>query len=473
MNFKPFPLFLLALAGCQPAPQSVAAPQSASPDKMPAPTLIKTQTILDKYLARPETAYKWQEITDGEFAPGDGDANLRLTSQTWQGKAWTHRLQIFRPQKMKFPDAAILNISYGSGSIADTFIGKSLADATGALVVNVFDVPNQPLFERTEDELIAYTFAKYLETGDETWPLLLPMTKSVTQAMNALQEWSGKKSDANNGAQLIDTRDGENPQKIKRFIVSGASKRGWTTYLAAASDKRIVGAIPIVYNNLDLPKQIAHQHEIWKETSPQIAPYAESGLFEQMQTERGKKLIEMVDPFAIRARLTMPKLLINATNDAYWPLDSLGIYRAALPNPTDLLHVPNAPHSLGDGAINALGSAAAWSVLVLQGQSAPTFDFKVKSGAQVHTFSIQSEAAPQKVRVWFASSPSKDFRNATWKAIELRGQGGKFEVSLADAQIFAAGKYVQAFGEIEISAQPLPLRLSSDLWQSQKTNSAP
>ncbi len=444
MNLKTFPFLLLALAGCRDAATPVAAQ-----NEMPAPAPVKAQTSLDKYLARPETAYKWAEISDGEFAPGDGDVNLRVTSQTWQGKPWTHRLQIFRPQNLRYPDAAILNISFGSGSISDTFIGKSLADATGATVVNVFNVPNQPLFERSEDELIAYTFAKFLETGDESWPLLFPMTKSVVKAMDALQSWSEKQAGGT---------------KINRFLVSGASKRGWTTYLTAASDARVVGAAPIVYNNLDLPKQIAHQREIWQETSPQIAPYEKLGLFDQMNAERGKKLIEMVDPYAMRARLTMPKLLINATNDAYWPLDALAIYRAALPGQTDLLHVPNAPHSLGQNATIALGSAAAWSRLVLDGKAAPKLDLKVEDGDKGRVFSVKTDGAPQIARLWFASSPSKDFRRASWKSVELQPRDGLYKATLSEQTLFAAGKYAQAFGEIEISGQPLPLRLSSELW---------
>ena len=34
----------------------------------------------------------------------------------------------------------------------------------------------------------------------------------------------------------------------------------------------------------------------------------------------------MVDPYTYRDRLTMPKLLINGTNDRYWTLDALNIY---------------------------------------------------------------------------------------------------------------------------------------------------
>ena len=444
MNLKLFPLLLLALAGCR---QTTAA-QEAQKDMIVAPTPeTKRETVLSRYLSRPEAAYKWQAVTDGEFT--GGDLNLRLTSQTWQGAPWTHRLQIFKPDNVRFPDAALLNISFGSGSMPETFIGKALANATGVTVVNVFNVPNQPLFERTEDELIAYTLGKYLETGDETWPLLLPMTKSVTKTMDALGEWSQKQGGA----------------KISRFIVTGASKRGWTTDLVAASDKRVIGAIPLVYNNLDMPSQIAHQKQIWKETSPMIAPYADAGLFDQMQTEAGQKLIGIIDPYQYRAALTMPKLLINATNDAYWPLDSLKFYRANLPGQTDLFNVPNAPHSLGENITAAIGSAAAWSRLVLEGKTAPKIDLKVTNTTIGRTFSASVQGEGRTVRLWFASSPTLDFRRATWKSIELPAQDGIYRAHVDNKVLYAQGKQAQAFAEIEIAAQPLPLRLSSDVWQ--------
>ncbi len=441
-----FPLLFLALAGCRETTVSVAAQ-----NETPLPTPIEVKTPLDTYLARPESAYKWQDVSDGEFA--DGDFNLRLTSQTWQGRPWTHRLQIFKPDNLKHPDAALLNIPFGGGSMGETLIGKALADATGAYVVNVYGVPNQPLFGKTEDELIAYTFAKYLETGDETWPLLFPMTKSVTKAMDALGEWSGK-----NGG-----------PKISRFLVSGASKRGWTTYLAAAGDKRVIGAAPIVYNNLNIPLQIAHQRAIWKETSPMISAYADLGLFDQMGSERGKKLVAMVDPYHYRARLTMPKLLINAANDDFWPLDALQFYRAGLEGQTDLFNVPNAPHSLGQGVPSAVGTAAAWGRSVLEGKVAPKVNLKVENSPKGRVFSLSTDGAPRVARLWLASSNSPDFRRATWKSIELQPRDGAYRATVAEADLLPRGaKFAAAWGEIEISAQPLPLRLSSELWQSEK-----
>ena len=461
-HLKFLPLLLVAVVGCRsdsqpatletaPATNDATAPvDAATPTESVAPAAPEqTPTALDRYIARAEKSYKWTDAP--ELAQSARETDLRLVSQTWQGKDWTHRLQIFTPQKMVFPDAALINVSYGSGSLPETFAGQVLADATGTTIVNLFNVPNQPLYDRTEDDLIAYTFEQYLKTGDETWPLLLPMTKSVTQGMNALQEWSAK-----NGK-----------TKIKRFIVSGASKRGWTTDLVGAVDPRVVGIVPIVYDNLNLNQQIPHQKEIWGKTSDMTGAYNDIGLFEAMQTEVGQKLVGIIDPYAYKSRLTMPKLFVHATNDQYWSHDSAQFYWSDLPGQNRLFEVPNVPHTLGNEFAAVAGSAAAWSKLILAKQSVPDVALRVESTNGEHHFSAKTEAKDAKVRLWFASAPARDFRQATWRSVEMKsGKNGDYELSLDDAKLLGAGKNAAAFAEIEIAAQPLPLRLSSQLWET-------
>ena len=444
-NLKFLPLLLVALSGCR----SESAPETVNPPVAPtAPARV--ETALDRYIARPESAYKWAGAP--ELVQSANETDLTLTSQVWQGNKWTHRLQIFVPQKMLHADACLINVSFGSGSFAETFAGQALADATGNTVVNLFNVPNQPLYDRTEDDLIAYTFAKYLETGDETWPLLLPMTKSVTQAMNALQQWSAK--------------DGHT--KLTRFIISGASKRGWTTDLVAAVDPRVVGIVPIVYDNLNIPAQIQHQIQNWGKTSDLTSAYNDIGLFQQMQTEAGKKLLGIVDPYSYKNRLTMPKLLVHATNDGYWSLDSQRFYWSEIPGENRLFEVPNVPHTLGNSFAAVAGSAAAWGKLVLSGKPVPNVKLEVQEKNGARQFTATTDGAPTVVRLWLANSASQDFRAAQWRSVEPLPRDGAYRATLTGDQLFGKGQRAAAFAEIEIEAKPLPLKLSSLLWQGEK-----
>ena len=94
------------------------------------------------------------------------------------------------------------------------------ARATGSVVAELGMVPNQPLTfagedePRWEDALIAFTWDKYLKTGDERWPARMAMTKSAIAAMDTIQS-------------VILDEDGK--KRITKFVVVGASKRGWTT----------------------------------------------------------------------------------------------------------------------------------------------------------------------------------------------------------------------------------------------------
>src|SRR5262249_13227942 len=155
-------------------------------------------------------------------------------------------------------------------------------------------VPNQPLLgDKKEDALIAETFVRYLETKDENWPLLFPMVKSAVRAMDAVEEWSKK----------------EGRPEVKRFVVSGASKRGWTTWLTGAVDKRVAAIAPMVIVTLNMRAQNPHQLEIWGRYSEQIEDYVSRGLTERLETPDGLKLWKMIDPYTYRDRFTMPKML--------------------------------------------------------------------------------------------------------------------------------------------------------------------
>jgi PhoPQ-activated pathogenicity-related protein len=138
-----------------------------------------------------------------------------------------------------------------------------MARALRAPVALLSDIPNQPLFGGLrEDDLLAHTFVQFLTTQDTTWPLLLPMVKGVVRAMDAIQDFLQRQ-------QHISTAG---------FVVSGASKRGWTAWLTPVVDARVKAIAPWVYDNLNLAQQLRHQRDTWGQFSGQIAEYTERGL---------------------------------------------------------------------------------------------------------------------------------------------------------------------------------------------------
>ena len=273
--------------------------------------------------------------------------DIDLTSQVWQGITWKHALTVFVPlNDIEHKDTVLLFIMGGSTGGKpgddDRAMGRKLATAAQMPVAFLNQVPNQPLLgDRKEDDLISETFLRYLDTKDATWPLLFPMVKSAVRAMDALQELGLEKHD----------------QKIERFVVTGGSKRGWTTWLSAVADKRVAGIAPIVIDTLNFRPQMKHQKETWGRYSEQIADYTLKGLVEVMEKQPEVPLWRWVDPYTYRSQLTLPKLIINGTNDRYWVIDAMNLYWDDLVGEKHVLYVPNAGHGLDDGKQNALAYA--------------------------------------------------------------------------------------------------------------------
>ena len=87
--------------------------------------------------------------------------------------------------------------------------------------------------------MIAYAWNKFLEGGakqkDIEWLPRLPMTRAVVRSMDLAQEITL-----------------QNNVNVKDFVVSGASKRGWTAWTTAAVDDRVVAVVPMVIDMLNM-----------------------------------------------------------------------------------------------------------------------------------------------------------------------------------------------------------------------------
>ncbi len=309
----------------------------------------------------------------------------------------------------------------------------------------LYQVPNQPLLDgKKEDELIAETFVRYLQTSDEDWPLLFPMVKSAVRAMDALQAWAKGRG-----------------KPAERFVVTGGSKRGWTTWLTGAVDDRVIAIAPMVIVMLNLGQQGPNQLKVWGQYSEQIHDYVERGLMEKVQTPSGTKLWKMVDPYSYRDRLTKPKLLINGTNDRYWTLDALDLYWDALNGPKYLVELPNAGHGLDqnrDWAINGLG---AFFRHVVKGRSLPrlSWAFDAGEGGEA-TLTIRAEPAPRAARLWTAQSASRDFREVRWESRPLMVGS-----TIAERITPPSSGRLALFGELEFEVDGIPYHLTTTFFE--------
>ena len=401
-------------------------------------------TELGDYVARPESAFAWRIREKRDFKLGTL-YDVNLVSQTWQGIVWRHVLHICEPREVRFPRHVLLFVNGGrngrrpgEGSVET---GMKLAQLAGARVAMLYQVPNQPLLgDHFEDDLITETWLRYLDTGDARWPLLFPMVKSAVKAMDAVeaiaeQQWQGT---------------------IEGFVITGASKRGWTSWLTPVVDRRVMATAPIVIDVLNFQKQMRHQLDTWGRYSEQIVDYTSKGLIKlENETPREVKLRRMMDPFTYRKKLTLPKLLINGTNDRYWVVDATRFYWDELVGPKYVLQVPNAGHGLEGGRELALRTLAAFFRHVASGTPMPKLEWTHGQRGDALCLTMQSTPPAQGARLWVARSESKDFRESKWTAQALDGKAGVFEGCIAKPR----EGHVALFGMLDFEFQGVPYSL--------------
>jgi PhoPQ-activated pathogenicity-related protein len=266
------------------------------------------------------------------------------------------------------------------------------------------------------------------------------MVKSAVRAMDAVQAWSKERG-----------------KPAARFIVSGGSKRGWTTWLTGASDDRVIAIAPMVIVMLNLGPQGPNQLKVWGQYSEQIHDYVERGLMEKVATPVGTNLWKMVDPLTFRDRLSKPKLLINGTNDRYWTLDALDLYWNELKGPKYVVELPNAGHDLKVNREWASSGLGAFFRHVITGRPMPQLSWNLAQGAGGEaTLTIHATPAPVAARIWTARSESRDFRESQWESAPL-----KIGETIARVVQPVSTGHLALFGELEYQIDGIPYHLTT------------
>jgi len=412
------PLFLgLALADTAVVAES-PAPKSTA------------ETALDRYVHAPDPSFSWK-VESTLSKDGVTQYVLNMVSQNWRTPEevdrteWRHWVTVAVPDEVKY-DTALLFIGGGNnGNEAPDELNKEfsgMAKLTNSVVVELSMVPNQPLEfakdgkKRTEDDLIAYTWDKFLRTGDESWPARLPMTKSAVRAMDAVQAFAATEE--------------AGKHTINNFVVSGGSKRGWTTWTTAAVDKRVVAIVPFVIDLLNIQESFKHHWEAYGFWAPAVGDYQNAGLMDWMGTPEYDALLALVEPYSYIDRYTMPKFIVNACGDQFFLPDSSQFYWDDLKGEKYLRYVPNAGHGL-DGT-DALYSLVSFYHSIISKTPLPQYSWSFEGDTLV----VNSATKPKAVRYWSATnSETRDFRvdvvGEIWKDKKVKAESdGTYRVKL-------------------------------------------
>ncbi|CNI04188.1 phop/Q-regulated protein PqaA [Yersinia pekkanenii] len=357
-----------------------------------------------------------------ENLPGLEWRRYQLTSQHWSPEnlvspaAWQHEVEIFIPENSPSTRALVVinnGTNYGTESIPpsgpsdfsiDTL--QNIARATDTVVIAISTIPNQFLEyqqdgkPRKEDYSVAHSWALFMDAPEarSTLPLHVPMAAAISQAMSMGQQALPDKA-------------------LDSFIVTGLSKRGWTTWLTAIADSRVKAIVPFVIDLLDTRVALEHMYQSYGGNWPiAFTPYYQEEIDKKLETPGFAKLMQISDPLQYlgteyQSRLTIPKYIINASGDDFYVPDNTDFYYDKLPGNKVLRVAPNTSHY----GITAFSEQSLITFVnrLQQSTPLPQLNASIDIKDKVETLTVNLSETPDNVLLWTAVNPeARDFRYA-------------------------------------------------------------
>jgi len=394
-----------------------------------------SSTAMDDYVWKEDPNYSWYDT--GEEIHGrnvDGSVRyvgyvLNMTSQRWltdedtSRSLWWHTLVVIVPSNYDktYSRNATLWITDGDNGDSDPIsrtnynmlIASELAMGTGMIVASLFHVPNQHMVfssdpeqkSRSEDAIIAFTWAHFLDNPDEPeWLVRLPMVKASLRAMDTVSAFVAQKR----GLMIPD---------LDYYVVSGASKRGWTTWCVGAVDQtgRVTAIVPVVLDAINFVDVEHHQYRSYGGWSYFLEDYYEQNITARYDEPNMRLLQEIEDPYFYKERLTMPKLVINGGQDEFQQPDDTHYWWADMPGPKHFLMMPNTDHMCILGIGQAIPTMGTWIRHLVRGKEIPEVNWVISEDTGDITATVTSSIQPN-VTMWYArtcglESPARrDFR---------------------------------------------------------------
>ena len=406
-------------------------------------------TPLDDYVRKPESVYAWHDTGFVyQKLPFKSTAHmLNVSSLEWldtskavgpNGALWTHQVLVVVPEKVTIFNMSTVvltgscNADRGNGTgphpppADDEYlvVADNIAAQTGGTVVVVYQIPNcKYVFPsdpsqkpREEDALIAWAWHEYIvdPAHNPEWLPRLPMAKAGFQCMKAAAEY------------LVQ-------QKIadpKGWLVSGASKRGWTSWMVGATTPfkglpLVIGIAPLVPIVPDLIAEVHRQWMSYDGFTFAFADYAAVNLTQVLDGPEFKTALEIIDPIYYGDRLSqVPKVVVLSSDDEFMQFDWSDIWYSKLTGEKHLLIAPNSEHSLATGIPEILACLAAfYKSLALGIQQRPTFDYSYDSTNGAITVTIPKGMVHGKVVLRHATTFSRERRDFRWVRLANNATG--------------------------------------------------
>ena len=406
------------------------------------PVIVSAQiTVLDEYVYPGDSLYSYT-ITAVHDSIGYDIYRIRMISGTWLDSTlvdtwiWEHDINVYVPDVIKSESGFVLIVggSIDSNPVdpdVDAIFGQ-VAIESGTVLAGILQVPMQPLTftdeieERSEDEIIAYGWAEFLlDTTNTEWICHLPMTRASVRTLDVVQDL------------MSDIRP---DVEVNDFFITGASKRGWTTWLVAAAENgplgqgRVSSVLPIVIDVLSVKENLIHHFDVYGFWSFALDDYFEMGIMDWLYTPEFVRLNEICDPYEFLERYTMPKFVVNASGDEFFLPDSWRFYYDDLPDPKWLRYVPNVGHSMENSEVEVLVEMFAVYCALAAGDTIPEYSWEI---LEDNTIMLETAEEDIEVTLWQATNPdARDFRDPTvgdaWWETTLEDQGGGVYLGIVD-----------------------------------------
>lgn len=421
------------------------------------------QDVLECFVNYQDNAYSYtQDLSNRD---SQNFLQYNLSSQIWPIHAdsdieqtlWKHKLSIYIPDQI-INGTALLFVTggYTTDDKGNPIFSKSkeslsyadIANNSGAVVAVIEDVPNQFLKingeYKKEDQILAFTYKKVMQDPIKNAYLAghLPMAKSIIKAMNAVQDIMKER-----GADHID-----------KFILAGASKRGWAVWLASIADERVSAIIPIVIDILNVQENIIHICDSYDfGCPPALRDYRHEGIIPKLNSVEFQQLMQIEDPYQYlnsskyNERLAIPKYIINSSGDDFYVADSSKFYFKNLPGENFIRFLPRAMHYLAGnplsdifGNLDKVNEAITNYIhFFVTKDNLP----EIKWDLNKHSINVETNMKPEKAILWSANNEkARDFRclssydkiHVYWKIIKAYFyKYFKPEESVCDAAFYA------------------------------------